>query len=69
MPDRLTPREAGGRAAWDAFWKGTRPWPEGPKEELSREFWCEIADNANEAIAQACGEAWQQAHTGAFNED
>jgi hypothetical protein len=52
----MEPREAGGRAAWAAFWKGTRPWPEGPNDGASREFWCEIAAKASEAIAMACGE-------------
>ena len=54
------PREAGGRAAYDAFWKGTRKWPESPNDERYREFWCEIAAKASEAIATACGEAWQK---------
>jgi hypothetical protein len=65
----MTPREAGGRAAWNAFWKGTRPWPEDPKEEPSREFWCTIADKAVDAFAEACDEEWHKTHSGAFNED
>lgn len=51
----MTPREAGGKAAFDAFWKGGKNWAECEKSGAERwkEFWCEIAAKACEATELA----------------
>lgn len=46
-------RDAGGKAAFDAFWKGAKDWSvecDGAYNERWREFWCNIADKVCEAV-------------------